>query len=242
MTTRRWPVLAIWAVFAAIVAAIGAKLLPACAAALPGIDRSFCPVLPPALLTQARQMDDLYHQLAELERQLAAQRLACASRPKAGPTPLELPREAQAERPQQTAALKPPPPKPPLDAVRWANKDLSLLEGCWKLGHESQGKLGLGLRSEVCRVPAGRICFGKDGRGQRETDSICPSGRTHCAAPVTARFDPGGTLSTTQPSVTCVPQFEWTAEPNWLTCRRISDVLAICQDRAGFKHEFRREQ
>ncbi|MGE5148595.1 MAG: hypothetical protein ACM3II_00620, partial [Rhodospirillaceae bacterium] len=152
--------LAIWAVFAAIVAAIGAKLLPACAAALPGIDRSFCPVLPPALLTQARQMDDLYHQLAELERLLAAQRLACASQPKAGPTPLELPREAQAERPQQTAALKPPPPKPPLDAVRWANKDLSLLEGCWKLGRESHADYVTGGATEMCQVPVGRICFG----------------------------------------------------------------------------------
>src|SRR5581483_8234725 len=136
MSTRRWLVPALWAVFGAIVAATGAKLLPACDAPLLGIGRTFCPVLPPALLTEARRTEDLEHQLAELERQLAARQLACASLPKVGPPPLELPRQGQAGRPQQTAALKPPPPKPPLDAVRWANKDLSLLEGCWKLGRE----------------------------------------------------------------------------------------------------------
>ena len=239
---RKWMAILLWAVFTTLAITTGAMLLRACGAVFATVAWSFCPVISPALLSEAQRGDVLRRQLAKYERQLATRDLACASRAKPGAPTLELPRQAQADRPQQTAALRPTPPAKPLDEQRWANKGLSLLEGCWKLGHESQGKLGLGLRSEVCRVPAGRICFGKDGRGQRETDSICPSGRTHCAAPVTARFDPGGTLSTTQPSVTCVPQFEWTAEPNWLTCRRISDVLAICQDRAGFNHEFRREQ
>lgn len=151
---------------------------------------------------------------------------------------------------------KPPPPRPPpppppvaaapppaLPADRWAQKDLSMLQGCWRLGRDTQGNIGLGSRSAICDVRAGRICFYADGRGERQTSAVCPqSGGMSCSAPITARFGSDDTLRTTQPPVNCsLPGTSWTGPPNSLTCRRINDMLAICRDRLGYEHEFRRE-
>lgn len=137
-----------------------------------------------------------------------------------------------------------PPPKPaPLPADRWAQKDLGLLQGCWRLGQDTQGTMASGGRAERCTVRAGRICFGSAGGGQREQVGECPSiGTIRCTAPVTARFGNDGTLGTTQPQVRCQPgSTTWSGDPNSLTCRRVSDTLAVCHDRLGFQHEFRRE-
>lgn len=147
---------------------------------------------------------------------------------------------------------KPPPPKPPpvaqappppLPADRWAQKDLAMLQGCWRLGRDTRGSLNLQGRSEMCDVKAGRICFGTNGGGERTSTSVCPStGAITCAAPITARFGNDSTLGTTQPAVGCRPSVaEWTGPPNSLTCRRVSDTLALCRDRLNFEHEFRRE-
>jgi hypothetical protein len=152
--------------------------------------------------------------------------------------------------------VKPPPPPPPvvkpvakpappaaLPADRWAQKDLGLLQGCWRLGHDTQGTIGLNGRTERCAIRAGRICFGAGGSGEREATADCPSaGRIRCAAPVTARFGNDDTLGTNQPPVRCQPgSTSWSGPPNSLTCRRISDTMAICRDRLNFEHEFRRE-
>jgi len=150
------------------------------------------------------------------------------------------------------AEVKPPPPlpqpvakpaPPPLPADRWAQKDLGLLQGCWRLGHDTQGTIGFNGRTERCAIRAGRICFGTNGSGERESTADCPGlGRLRCAAPVTARFGSDDTLGTTQPVVRCQPgSASWSGPPNSLTCRRISDTMAICRDRLNFEHEFRRE-
>jgi hypothetical protein len=145
---------------------------------------------------------------------------------------------------------KPPPPPvakappPALPADRWANKDLGLLEGCWRLGRDTQGNIGVGgSRTELCAVKAGRICFGANGGGQRQTTAICPgTGTITCTAPITARFGNDSTLGTTQPPVRCNPSGTgWNGPPNSLTCRRVSDSLALCRDRLNFEYEFRRE-
>ena len=153
----------------------------------------------------------------------------------------------------KAAEAKPPPPPPPppvakpapppLPADRWAQKDLGLLQGCWRLGHDTEGTIGLNGRTERCAIRAGRICFGANGAGEREATADCPgAGRIRCAAPVTARFGSGDTLGTTQPAVRCQPgSTSWSGSPNSLTCRRVSDTLAICRDRLNFEHEFRRE-
>ena len=59
-------------------------------------------------------------------------------------------------------------------------------------------------------------------------------------APVTGSFSGDGTLGTTQPRVACSRGMMWNERENWLTCRRVSDTLAICRDNVGFEHEFRR--
>jgi hypothetical protein len=141
----------------------------------------------------------------------------------------------------------PPPvakaPPPPLPADRWARRDLGMLQGCWRLGHDTEASIGLGGRSDMCAVRAGRICFGANGTGQRETTADCPRiGTIRCAAPLTARFDNDNTLATTQPAVRCQPAIAgWSGPQNSMTCRRVSDSLAICRDRLNFEHEFRRE-
>ena len=144
-------------------------------------------------------------------------------------------------------APKPPPvaqaPPAPLPADRWAQKDLSMLQGCWRLGRDTRGSLDQSGRSETCEVKAGRICFGGNGGGERQSTSVCPSsGTITCTAPITARFGNDDTLGTTQPAVRCSPPTaQWNGPPNSMTCRRISDALALCRDRLNFEYEFRRE-
>lgn len=144
------------------------------------------------------------------------------------------------EPPRPPPAAKPPPPLP---ADRWARKDLGLLQGCWRLGKDTRGSIGLSRGSETCDVKAGRICFGADGAGERQTSAVCPStGTITCTAPITARFGSDSTLGTTQPAVPCRPAVaHWNGPPNGLTCRRVSDTLALCRDRLNFEYEFRRD-
>ncbi|MDP1748493.1 MAG: hypothetical protein Q8L22_03470 [Reyranella sp.] len=155
--------------------------------------------------------------------------------------PVEPPRPPPTPPP---VAQAPPPPTPaPLPADRWAQKDLTMLQGCWRLGRDTRGSLDLSGRSEMCDVKAGRICFGTNGGGQRSSTSVCPStGTITCAAPITARFGNDSTLGTTQPAVPCnPPKASWNGPPNGLTCRRVSDTLALCRDKLNFEYEFRRE-
>jgi hypothetical protein len=149
---------------------------------------------------------------------------------------------------------KPPPPPPPppvakapppapLPADRWAQRDLGMLQGCWRLGRDTQASIGFSGNSEICAVRAGRICFQGNGTGERETTAQCPRiGTIRCAAPISARFGNDNSLGTTQPVVRCSPAVaNWAGPQNSLTCRRVSDTLAICRDGLNFQHEFRRE-
>jgi hypothetical protein len=147
----------------------------------------------------------------------------------------------------QCRSAEPPQPPiaqpPPLPADRWARKDLGILQGCWRLGQDTQGSIAVGGRSERCAVKAGRICFGGNGGGERRTTAVCPgTGTITCTAPITARFGNDSTLGTTQPAVVCNPAAaHWNGPPNSLTCRRVSDTLALCRDGLNFEYEFRRE-
>jgi hypothetical protein len=151
--------------------------------------------------------------------------------------PIELP------KPPVAAAPPPPPPPPPLPADRWAQKDLGMLQGCWRLGRDTRGSIGLARGAESCDVKAGRICFGANGSGERRTTAVCPStGTITCSAPITARFGNDNTLGTRQPAVACRPSVaHWNGPPNSLTCRRVSDTLALCRDGLNFEYEFRRD-
>ncbi|MFI5001820.1 MAG: hypothetical protein ACHQK9_18210 [Reyranellales bacterium] len=250
----RWLSYALWAAFALLVVASSAILLRACGLLTPFTSTirawgwNFCPATPPTFSAETERAEMLAKLVRQLELELAEKNLACASILPAQPPPLELPTQPNPTRPQQTAELKPPPappkPPPPLPADRWDKKDLSLLKGCWQLGHETRTNMAKGNgRVEMCTVQAGTICFGDDGRGEREQNASCQStGAYSCKAPITATFRDGGTLNTTQPQVTCAPSsITWNAKPNYLSCRRVSDTLALCRDSLNFEHEFRRK-
>lgn len=175
-------------------------------------------------------------ELIALQADLKAKLAQC--RPAEPPKPVMPPRPVEPPKPP-VAAAKPPA----LPADRWAQKDLGMLQGCWRLGRDTEANIALGGRSERCSVSAGRICFGNNGGGERRMTAHCPAtGTITCTAPVAARFGNDTTLGTTQPPVQCTPpQTTWNGPPNSLTCRRVSDTLAICRDRLNFEHEFRRE-
>jgi len=184
------------------------------------------------LLHERAREGELRNRLASLQEELGRRRAAC---PLPEPPPLPSPPPAPEPPP-------PPPPTPPpaLPAERWDRGDLGLLEGCWVLGAESQSRYNHNGVPEMCRVPAGKICFDRNGRGTRETVINCPSvSRITCNAPVTAAFE-GSRLRITQPQVNCVPgSVVW--HPDTLACTRIGNDLARCVDRTGFTHDFRRE-
>jgi hypothetical protein len=187
------------------------------------------PALKAVLATVDTDGRNLAAELAAVEADIR-ERLAQCKRPEP-PKPVEPPKAPVAKAP------------PPLPADRWARKDLGMLQGCWRLGQDTEGTIGFAGRSERCSVNAGRICFGANGGGERRTTAVCPgTGTITCTAPITARFGNDSTLGTTQPAVRCTPgQANWNGPPNSLTCRRISDTLALCRDGLGFEYEFRRE-
>ena len=251
----------LWTAFAAMVVLSGVVLLRACGLSL-GLSVTtfawnFCPATPSTLSAEAERGTALARLVRGLELEIEQKLLACASIPPPPPPPLELPTHTDRPRPQQTALLKPPPPPPPpppkpkpveapkpppaIPADRWANKDLGLLEGCWRLGRDGVTDLVAddGTFIEKCAVKTGSICFGTDGQGRREAYEICPSdsGPTTCRAPITASFGGDGRLYTKQPHVMCDPPVHgWSGSPgNDLVCDRVSDDLVMCSG-----YEFRR--
>jgi hypothetical protein len=189
------------------------------------------PVLKAALDEAQGDEKNLKAELAALQADLRNKVALCK--------PVEPPKPP----PPPVAKAPPPPPPAPLPADRWAQKDLGMLQGCWRLGHDTEGSIGVNGRVERCAVKAGRICFATNGTGERQTTADCPrTGIIRCTAPISARFGNDSTLGTTQPAVQCNPGGTgWNGPPNSLTCRRVSDTLAICRDRLNFEHEFRRE-
>lgn len=201
--------------------------------------------LPPPDPTPALKasLDDVQLDEKKLNAELAALQVDLKNKV-AQCKPVEPPKPPPPPPPRPPPVAQAPPAPPPLPADRWAQKDLGILQGCWRLGRDTQGNMGVGGgRSETCAVKAGRICFQGDGRGERQSSAICPgTGTIHCAAPITAKFGNDNTLGTTQPAVRCNPAATgWTGAPNSLTCRRMSDTLAICRDGLNFEYEFRRE-
>ena len=187
------------------------------------------------LLRDRERERELRHRLAALEEALGRRRAECAL-----PEPPPPPPPAPEPPPPPPTPPPAPPPPPPLPAERWNRGDLGLLEGCWVLGAESQSRYNHNGVPEICRVPAGKICFDRNGRGTRESIMNCPSvSRITCNAPVTAAFE-GSVLKITQPQVNCTPgSIVW--HQDTLTCSRIGNDLARCTDRVGFSHDFRRE-
>jgi hypothetical protein len=250
---RRSLALAFWFGFAAVVAGTGIALLPACGIAHVDTDPmrwNFCPAAPQTLSAEAEREVTLRAELARLERALADKEMACAAVPKPEPPAFMLPTQAGQPRPQQTAALRPPPPPPQargdLDAERWKNKDLSVLEGCWRLGHDTPMAIyddNNRIVESGCTQNAGRLCFDGNGNGVNEELTVCPSGKVFdCRAPMTAAFS-GNSLLAQQPDTPggcgSMGMLSWRR----YTCRRVDDTKALCERRDSVSTsslEFRR--
>jgi hypothetical protein len=135
--------------------------------------------------------------------------------------------------------------EPALPAERWNKGDISVLKGCWILGRDvSMVHTYADGRKEPILAKAGRICFGDDGTGIHEQNTVGSGGEWHCRAPISARFWANGTLTTSQPRVLCEgsPPVQWAATT--LACHRENDERAICTatDHSGrTRVEFRRE-
>jgi hypothetical protein len=137
------------------------------------------------------------------------------------------------------------PAEPPLPAERWSKGDLDTLKGCWVLGRDVPMVHSFADgRKEQVTIKAGRLCFDNQGGGLHEQVTIGPTARWNCKAPITAKFWSNGTLVANQPAVVCEgePPTRWAATQ--LTCRRVTDEMALCQavDKSGRTQvEFRRE-
>ncbi|MDP2375398.1 MAG: hypothetical protein Q8M36_17370, partial [Reyranella sp.] len=119
------------------------------------------PVLKASLDDAAADGRKLAAEVAALEADIKRRLAQCKPVEPPKPPPPKPPPVAQAPPPP------PPPAPPPLPADRWAQKDLTMLQGCWRLGRDTRGSLNLRGRSEMCDVKAGRICFGANGGGER---------------------------------------------------------------------------
>src|SRR5476649_1072863 len=180
--------------------------------------------------------------------------------PKAPPSPSPSPSPPKSQSPPSPAPAPTPTPTPapapaaqPLPVDRWANKDLTVLQGCWNLGRDAPTVVATSSftrRQEDCTAKAGRICFDANGHGEREQTISCPSsGTMSCRAPVTGQFGADGTFGTTQPDVTCTGASTARLVGRTLSCRRVDDAHASCRDSGrpdlGFPaqdQEFRRAQ
>ncbi|MBS0549752.1 MAG: hypothetical protein JSR24_18515 [Proteobacteria bacterium] len=202
------------------------------------------PVLKASLDDLRAEQAKLSAQRASLDGDLKRKTEQCAAvvvpPPSPPPKPVEVPKpQAAAPKPAPPPPPKPAPPvqaapPPPLPADKWANRDLSALQGCWDLGHEASTVMGRtgGVRSqEECTTKVGRICFDANGRGVREQTISCPrAGTMSCRAPVVGQFTAQGTFQTTQKDVDCQGGSNATWVGRTLTCRRVDDTQAACRD------------
>lgn len=147
-------------------------ILPACAVGLSFAD-ACPPVQDPA--PQAR-LDTAAAHRAALEAEIAALQRRVAALP-------------QCTAP--VAALPETPPDPPRDIAedRWNERDIGLLEGCWRLDSDYEMQRGRG--GPVLRVRDWQMCFDAAGRGE-QTQTFTDG--TNCQGGITGAFGEDGRL------------------------------------------------
>ncbi len=161
------------ALLAALAAWAALLLIPSCGldlGALGRLDR--CP--PPA--ERSTELESQIERQALLTDRLNALQRQLAMLPDCPPPP------------------PPPPPEPPpdpdrLDAEKWQEGDITLLEGCWSLASDySVQDVDTG---EVTDVATWEMCFDDHGYGSQE---LTLSNGVTCSEPVTATFLEDGRL------------------------------------------------
>ncbi len=149
-----------------VVAAVAASaylLLPACGVNIGGARGFFCPA--PEAAAAERRLDALRAENATLMASVAALEGELAGR-------------------QCTVAQPAPAAPPEIDGEAWAEGDVGLLEGCWRL--DSAYSTRDEVTGVVTRYTDWRLCFDGEGLGNeimRATDG------TTCEGAVGARFD-----------------------------------------------------
>ena len=92
--------------------------------------------------------------------------------------------------PAKLVAEPAPEPEPEgLDARRWREKDLSLLEGCWSLA--SDYRLKNRVTGVITRVESWKMCFDDEGHGEQR---LVRTDGKECTADASASFGEDGQL------------------------------------------------
>lgn len=133
--------------------------------------------------------------------------------------------------------------KPDLPEDGWKRRDLSVLEGCWILGHEVPAVRRPPGAPEVRGVTtAARLCFARNGQGSYAISSRFPDGISQCKGQAAAVYETDGVVRITYPNLPCTggpTGTYWVA--GTLTCRRADDTKAMCRTNNN-ELEFRRAQ
>jgi hypothetical protein len=147
-----------------------------------------------------------------------------APQPAPPPPPEPAPPPQPEPAPPEPAPTPPPPPPPKADLPQqgWDAHDLSILKGCWLLGHEVP--VWIGTNQGIMR--AARLCFDESGHGQVSQASEFPTEKFTCADSIIGNFDQQNRLVARKPRTICDNGRSWAA--GTFTCTRQNDTTATC--------------
>lgn len=218
-----------WLAYAALagLAVLAGTLLPRAAPWL--IAAPAACVIPPgqlqaldAQLKEDARGEELRTLLATLTDEVGRQQLLCPLPSAAAPPPpAPPPPPTPAPPPPPSPPPPPPPPRAALPQDGWANRDLSLLDGCWHL----VTSLTASQNDEPSRrtpVQSWQMCFDRAGRGHQ---TIRLGDGRQCVGPLSAAFQ-GDRLVVNEPGA-CEGQGLTMNRSNRI-CRRQNDHQAIC--------------
>ncbi len=178
-----------------------------------------------AQLREDARGQELRTLLATLTDEVGRKQLLCplptVAAPPAPPPVLVPPPPAPPPPPPPPAPPPPPPPRAALPQDRWADKDLSLLAGCWSL----VTSLTASQNNDPSRhtpVQAWQMCFGATGQGHQ---TIKLADGRQCAGPLSAAFQ-GDRLVVNEPEQCTGPSL--TMNKSNRICRRQNDAQALC--------------
>ena len=162
---------------------------------------------------QARERD-LRARLDQLQLILLAQPWCEA------PPPPEPPPE-----PPQAAAPPEPPPEPPVDIPdqAWRDRDLGVMEGCWRL--ISDYRIYRGDTMDFRTITDWQMCFDDSGFGSQQM--VMDDG-TVCSMGVHAQFLPDGRVRLADPTDTLCSDGTLLIQRTEIDCTRLADGTAQC--------------
>ena len=177
----RWLAALLVGVLLLLALLIASWFLRACAPVDPSMNLSAletpAPPAPPPPIDPTLALKASLDEAADDEKKLKAE-LAALQADLRNKLALCKPVEPPKPPPPPPPVAKAPPPPPPLPADRWAQKDLGMLQGCWRLGHDTQGNIGMGGRVRMMRRE-GRPDLLRGQRKRRAADHRRVPGNRH---------------------------------------------------------------